>query len=620
MAVEVTPLGFKKPNGQELVRNGDNVISDNAQKANDLLLQDRARLANLEQAAGFPGDPLDLIDAAVAGVLATGEDSQAVLDAEISERVPGAVAEVIADDPTVLASAANMAQSTAGLVPVWKASTAYVAGQKAIAPSGDVVSAKVNFTSGTVYSATNWNASTQDGRIGAAEVGVASSLKDLGIPANGTDVNTLQTTGYHRITSTAVANTLTNLPVQYPGILETFMPTTSVGYQRYTTFGTKGGASPNTGTWIRFRQSTTTWDRWWELGEAFLRGNIPTASPIDLNTFITPGVFTVNNTTAVNNTSNLPAAFPGVLENLRTFGAVIAVQRYTVYGVNAAIYWRVSSDVSGNWTAWNRLDNQTGAAPAADTGAYEHLMRENDMRRRRFNRVTTPGVVVLVLDHGLTNFKAAIWPLLQARDIPVTIGLNPGQMGQAQNSGATYADVQAWAATGLVEPANHSYNHVGGTTSAQFETEIRASRVELETQLGQTIDTWVHPGNIFGDFTVTADKSLYWSTEAGRKILACHGAVMGLLDTGTLPLGVNSIGAAGLWIDNDASTAGVQTATQAAITNQGIQIVRLHPQFLNDAGKLTTAELTTFLDWIAGKVTAGELQALTFRDAMSATR
>lgn len=37
MAVEVTPLGFKKPDGNELFKKGDNVISDNAQKAQDLI-------------------------------------------------------------------------------------------------------------------------------------------------------------------------------------------------------------------------------------------------------------------------------------------------------------------------------------------------------------------------------------------------------------------------------------------------------------------------------------------------------------------------------------------------------------------------------------------------------
>jgi hypothetical protein len=37
VAIETTPLGFQKPDGNELARNGDNVISANAQKAQDLI-------------------------------------------------------------------------------------------------------------------------------------------------------------------------------------------------------------------------------------------------------------------------------------------------------------------------------------------------------------------------------------------------------------------------------------------------------------------------------------------------------------------------------------------------------------------------------------------------------
>lgn len=43
MAVDVTPLGFKKPDGSELVRGGDNVIADNAQKSEDLIADLRTR-------------------------------------------------------------------------------------------------------------------------------------------------------------------------------------------------------------------------------------------------------------------------------------------------------------------------------------------------------------------------------------------------------------------------------------------------------------------------------------------------------------------------------------------------------------------------------------------------
>lgn len=45
-------------------------------------------------------------------------------------------------------------------VPKWKATTAYLAGDKVVSPSGDVVSAKVDFTSGASFNAANWNFST----------------------------------------------------------------------------------------------------------------------------------------------------------------------------------------------------------------------------------------------------------------------------------------------------------------------------------------------------------------------------------------------------------------------------------------------------------------------------
>ena len=71
MAVTVTPLGFKKPDGNERVRDGDNVISDNAQKSQDLISAAQTdinghaiRIASIESAVGVGGgllmeDPAD---------------------------------------------------------------------------------------------------------------------------------------------------------------------------------------------------------------------------------------------------------------------------------------------------------------------------------------------------------------------------------------------------------------------------------------------------------------------------------------------------------------------------------------------------------------------------------
>lgn len=61
MAITTTPLGFKKPDGNELARNGDNAIADNAQTSQDLISNARSRLAVVE-AAAFTGSIAPLIE------------------------------------------------------------------------------------------------------------------------------------------------------------------------------------------------------------------------------------------------------------------------------------------------------------------------------------------------------------------------------------------------------------------------------------------------------------------------------------------------------------------------------------------------------------------------------
>ena len=55
MAVTTTPLGFKKPDGNELVRGGDNAIADNAQTSQDLIADVRSKLAYVEAAIAAGG-------------------------------------------------------------------------------------------------------------------------------------------------------------------------------------------------------------------------------------------------------------------------------------------------------------------------------------------------------------------------------------------------------------------------------------------------------------------------------------------------------------------------------------------------------------------------------------
>ncbi|WP_405475600.1 pyocin knob domain-containing protein [Paenarthrobacter ilicis] len=266
-----------------------------------------------------------------------------------------------------------MAQSTVGLVPVWKAATAYTAGQKVIAPNGDVVSAKVNFTSGASYSAANWTASTQDARIGSAEVGVAAALKNLGTPANGTDVDTLQTTGFHPFTNSTNAATMLNLPAPFAGTLEVFYPSASVAYQRFTTFGDING-NPNTGFWVRHRQSSTTWGPWWKVGEAYLGAELVATSsaPVDLDNYTAPGLTHIKSVATAQYVSGLPVSKAGTLENLKPRTATLWTQRFTVQGFmdssldgqHAESYFRTRKDAT-SWNPWQRyLTESVGAIPS----------------------------------------------------------------------------------------------------------------------------------------------------------------------------------------------------------------------------------------------------------------
>lgn len=60
---------------------------------------------------------------------------------------------------------APITPASLGVVPKWKANTAYTAGQQVVSPNGDIVSAITTFTSGATYNAANWLLSPTYGQI-----------------------------------------------------------------------------------------------------------------------------------------------------------------------------------------------------------------------------------------------------------------------------------------------------------------------------------------------------------------------------------------------------------------------------------------------------------------------
>lgn len=257
---------------------------------------------------------------------------------------------------------------------------------------------------------------------------------------------------------------------------------------------------------------------------------------------------------------------------------------------------------------------------ATDRGGpeLEHDFRLMDMRERLGAvNVVAPKAVTIIMDHGLVNFRDKVWPLLQARNLPVTLAINSKGWDSTQNSGVTYADVQGWVNTGLVEAANHGRNHTLNGDYEHDRQEIIGGREELEAQLGVTIDSWIQTGGTAYPFADGDALHKYWSTTTGPLAYRSHAVGTGLLPNTEVYYDLNGhpvFGCKGGWIDR--STGSIQTIINNTPVGKGY-IVRFHPQFLDTVdgsgnAYLTTAGLTSFLDYLVTERDAGRLQVLTF--------
>src|SRR5213595_3823864 len=83
------------------------------------------------------------------------------------------------------------ASINSGYLPKWKPNTAYSAGFAVLSPSGDVVTAKTGFTSGSTYSASNWNLSSSYAQINASNIFANSQNLQGGLILGSPSVSTM---------------------------------------------------------------------------------------------------------------------------------------------------------------------------------------------------------------------------------------------------------------------------------------------------------------------------------------------------------------------------------------------------------------------------------------------
>lgn len=117
---------------------------------------------------------------------------------------------------------ATAAQLSATYVPRWKATTAYLAGDAVLNPSGDMVTAIANFTSGASYNAANWNASPNYASQFTATPSTTTADINAWI-AGGSALGVKRLVGSHTLTTPLIVPSNTYLDLSGASLTSTFV-------------------------------------------------------------------------------------------------------------------------------------------------------------------------------------------------------------------------------------------------------------------------------------------------------------------------------------------------------------------------------------------------------------
>lgn len=418
---------------------------------------------------------------------------------------------------------------------------------------------------------------------------------------SGTDLNTMLESGTHAIFTTD--NVVNGPGISGPARLTITGHASGVVQQKYDLWG----AEPR--TLVRNAQSGVFGP--WKRADISPR-EVPTGS--DLDTLVEPGPYRISqNTTQANwpeGYQNYAATMDVKHTEFNYANDSANVYQYlTLYTPSPLELFR-SKPRGGSWTSWVPLDGSL--YPSS-----EHAVRRSELLRRRAP-VTRRGrgIVVFVFDHGLTNFKYGIWPLIKTRNLPVTCAINPGLMtSDPKNSGATWADLKQWSSFGLVEPANHGDMHQDKVILDSAVREYRTARETIETNMGEPVDSFVSANSYWG--STIEDLANH---PRGRVCMESHAVITGMMQgvdrlwpiTGQDIIG----GGTGVWIDKGGATVDDAIGLAQKAYEQGkICYIRFHPEFLDTTGMITTAELTRLFNSIASMRDNNLIDVMQMRDA-----
>lgn len=358
----------------------------------------------------------------------------------------------------------------------------------------------------------------------------------------------------------------------------------------------------------------------------FQRGTMPAGTDVD-NLFTIGNHYTGNPANVETLQGTLAVEVPSTFAVIGA-GTIFSTTQLQIPTANsdAGFYYRTRR-TSTAWTEWVDLSNAGTIATAPPT-SDSHDLREAAFREA-YPLVSTggKGTVVLRFDHGLTTFKATLWPLLQQYGVRAYIAMNSRLWGEDENSGATQADARAWIASGLVEFGNHTADHADKNTGDGIFDTIVHGRLELEEQLQTTIHGFTVPGLTgfnqlegFGSGTLDSFSSTY----AGGLILANHGITSGGIGQpiagGSRRVLDGQVRQGGRHYTFEAATwAEIKQQIDAAASTKTALTLMAHPRTMGASGYWTPALAEQVIAYIRQLIDAGTLADLSYYQSHHAT-
>ena len=272
--------------------------------------------------------------------------------------------------------------------------------------------------------------------------------------------------------------------------------------------------------------------------------------------------------------------------------------------------WIAQTNGSGGWSRWARITSATSSTFGDGALAREAIVSHGLHKRGGVIGTAGKGAVALRFSHHTKFFEEKIVPLLKKYRLPWAQVINPGNHGTG-NDTMTWENLTREVHETGGEIWDHGQTHSNFTTEEEADYELGTSLEDLRAAMPSVhIDCFAAYGS--GDMMGMKgwDTPEKFATYGGKILLSKYFIVNGLFPGQVRRSNAQSfIGAPYAPLDN-MSLAQVRGRVNAARDTQGAVMFMLHPNYLDQEGRMTTAQLDEALGYIASERDAGRIRVL----------